>query len=606
VGDGAKACRGARGVLAVAAATWAVAAIVPSGASAAITCAYDQAADTLTVTAGANGDIALVGPVPSGQIGVSDLVANLAVDCTGAGAPPTVNNTTNINFTDAGNVSAAWSLFEPEALVNGGNEIDLLVALGNGFDEFNMFDASLGGTSDFWTLGAAGINWNGDLDADISFLTAVDTITLNGAVGNDAITAQGAQGTGAAFGGPAQLGIAGGEGEDVLEGGTTNDSLVGDVGNDTLRGFAGNDNLDGGPGTNQLDGGSGNADAADYSQVTGPVTADLAAGTAQKAGQGDDILTGIETIMGSPGADTLRGDGSANILLGADGDDTLIGRGGTDSLYGGVNSSVVGADGNDILDPGPGFDSVRGEEGIDTVTYAGAAAGVTVNLTAGTASGDGDGEDGIAEVENLIGSPFADTLTGDAQANSITGLGGNDTISALGGADSVDVRDGGPDTASCGTEVDTAIADQASVDSVNADCENVSFLPEADDGGGGGADTELDFELAGKRKQRVLKQKGVFVKALCPLEDCAVTVEGTAKIPKPKRPRLASVGLTSVSEAVVAGDPQKIKLRLKRKQLRKLAAALRAGARPKVKVRATAADAAGNEATDSLVVRAKR
>jgi Ca2+-binding RTX toxin-like protein len=126
-------------------------------------------------------------------------------------------------------------------------------------------------------------------------------------------------------------------------------------------------------------------------------------------------------------------------------------------------------------------------------------------MDTGTATG-GAGNDTLTGIDDLIGSPFADTLIGDAANNSITALGGNDRVSAQGGADAVRVRDGGPDTASCGTEIDTAIADRASVGSVNPDCENVDFLP-GDGGGDGGGDAAPpnDFTF-GKVKRN--KRKG--------------------------------------------------------------------------------------------------
>jgi hypothetical protein len=55
-----------------------------------------------------------------------------------------------------------------------------------------------------------------------------------------------------------------------------------------------------------------------------------------------------------------------------------------------------------------------GGSGTDTVSYAGAASGVTANLA--TNSATGDGTDVLNNFENLTGSANADTLTGDASA----------------------------------------------------------------------------------------------------------------------------------------------------------------------------------------------
>ena len=173
-------------------------------------------------------------------------------------------------------------------------------------------------------------------------------------------------------------------------------------------------------------------------------------------------------------------------------------------------------------------------------------------------------------MENIVGSPFADSLVGSALPNEITGLAGVDAVVAQGGADKVDVRDGGPDTASCGTEINTATADQKSVDAVNVDCETVDYLPEptptptnnpttgggtttgtpvggADGTGPGGPnDRELTFSLAGSRAQRVLRQKAVIVTATCPVETCAVVASATGKLPR-VRQRAGAAALTTLA-----------------------------------------------------------
>jgi hypothetical protein len=92
-------------------------------------------------------------------------------------------------------------------------------------------------------------------------------------------------------------------------------------------------------------------------------------------------------------------------------------------------------------------------------------------------------------------------------------------------------------------------------------------------------------------KQKVLKQKGVVVSASCPLEDCTITASG-------KR-------LKPVTEPVAGGVAENLEVPVKRKKLRAIARALRAGKKPKVTVSASVTDAAGNVATDALTVRAK-
>ena len=61
-------------------------------------------------------------------------------------------------------------------------------------------------------------------------------------------------------------------------------------------------------------------------------------------------------------------------------------------------------------------------------------------------SGDAAG-DSYANIQNLTGSAYNDTLIGDSGANTLTGGGGNDTLEGMGGADILD-GSGGSNTAS--------------------------------------------------------------------------------------------------------------------------------------------------------------
>ncbi len=110
------------------------------------------------------------------------------------------------------------------------------------------------------------------------------------------------------------------------------------------------------------------------------MTVSLAIATAQDTiGAGTDTLTNIENLTGSAFDDTLSGDAGDNVLDGGD--------------------------------------------GTDTVSYAGAAAGVTVSLAVqdGNAQNTmGAGSDTLANFENLTGSTHDDTLTGDDNNNVIT------------------------------------------------------------------------------------------------------------------------------------------------------------------------------------------
>ena len=109
-------------------------------------------------------------------------------------------------------------------------------------------------------------------------------------------------------------------------------------------------------------------------------------------------LIGIENIdaIGNAASNVLTGNDANNILNGGLGNDTLNGGAGSDTLNGGAgNDYLYGGTGDDTLIGGAGADQLNGDGGIDTASYAGSAAGVTVNLTLATAQvsgGDASGD----------------------------------------------------------------------------------------------------------------------------------------------------------------------------------------------------------------------
>ncbi|MCC1495163.1 calcium-binding protein, partial [Cognatishimia sp. F0-27] len=118
--------------------------------------------------------------------------------------------------------------------------------------------------------------------------------------------------------------------------------------------------------------------------------------------------------------------------------DTLIGGAGEDRLEGGDGAdSLDGGSFADRLVGGLGDDTIEGGGNFDTVLYTGLAAGVSVNLENGSASGGG-GTDMLSGVENVFGSGQADTIYGtNLHGNRLEGSNGNDTIYGLDGRDTI-------------------------------------------------------------------------------------------------------------------------------------------------------------------------
>ena len=238
--------------------------------------------------------------------------------------------------------------------------------------------------------------------------------------------------------GPASV-FAGG-GNDELLGGAGDETLRGEGGNDVLTPFTGGGTMIGGSGNDRFEpfneagyellGGTGR-DLVDFTKVTtSGVTLDLTVTAPQNAGTGDITVTELEDVIGTlQRADTITGTGSANRLTGQGGDDVLIGAGGNDTL--------IGSQGEDDLAGGPG---------IDTVSFAGWGTGVRVDLAISGLQDTNVGYDTITQVENILGSSFADALFGNGGPNKLTGGSGNDQLVGRGGND---VLDGGPGTDSC-------------------------------------------------------------------------------------------------------------------------------------------------------------
>ena len=196
-----------------------------------------------------------------------------------------------------------------------------------------------------------------------------------------------------------------GAGNDTVHGAGGGDDIDGGAGNDHLYGDAGNDYIIGGAGDDTIDGGDGDSDTVAYTDAGSGVTVNLANGTASGADSGTDTLSGIERVRGSAHADALTGDSGDNQFFGLGGNDTLVG--------------------------GDGWDIAR----YDRDANYGGSAGVTVDLSTGSAT-DGFGDtDTLSGIEGVAGTNSADSLTGDDNDNWLEGRDGVDTLFGNGGYD---------------------------------------------------------------------------------------------------------------------------------------------------------------------------
>jgi Ca2+-binding RTX toxin-like protein len=213
----------------------------------------------------------------------------------------------------------------------------------------------------------------------------------------------------------------GGAGNDTLLGGDGNDCLLGGAGADTLTGGAGNDTLDGGTVTDYV--GYSDMNVADYRGATAAVTVNLS-GITGNGSKGSGTATGDASV----GTDTLI---NLSQVYGSDYGDSITGSAALTPEY------FLGGAGNDTINGGAIVDGLSNNR----VLYFTATAAVTVNLAAGTATGDASvGTDTLININQAFGSNYDDTLIGSnntAYTESFMGRGGNDTIDGAGGLDMI-------------------------------------------------------------------------------------------------------------------------------------------------------------------------
>ena len=272
----------------------------------------------------------------------------------------------------------------------------------------------------------------GDGDDELQLWLPGGAVDLHGGAGTDTVTeAQGAPGD------PVRISLDDAANDGVQPGGTANvhtdvenltggaadDSLVGDDGPNVLRGGSGDDVLLPEGGADTVHGDDGR-DMVSYVHGTQGVHVTLDGAADDGApGQGENVFPDVEIVWGTNEDDEIRSGGGLHDL-------TLIGNAGDDILAGGPGrDELVGGEGSDVLSGG------IGEDRADFLDHDWP---VTVTLDGLRNDGSpGENDWVLADVEDIGGTSYDDTLIGSDVGNVIDGWNGNDVIDLGGGADDV-------------------------------------------------------------------------------------------------------------------------------------------------------------------------
>ncbi len=207
-----------------------------------------------------------------------------------------------------------------------------------------------------------------------------------------------------------------------LVGSAFNDTLIGATATLSLAAGGANSNVTFDPGgggsstrLESITGSTYGVNTLTYLTSASGVNVNLSTGLA--TGDGVQALTNIEIVLGSTHADTLIG--TTTTLA-------LQGMGGNDFFDGGGGGTVAAPE------------SIVGGTGDNTISFANAPGGVSVNLALGFAKGisgqPGYGYETLTSLQNIIGSSHSDSLVGAPTTHLISGgSGGGDTIDPGGG-----------------------------------------------------------------------------------------------------------------------------------------------------------------------------
>ena len=198
--------------------------------------------------------------------------------------------------------------------------------------------------------------------------------------------------------------------------GVTIENAIGGSANDTIIQNAAN---------NVLAGGAGD-DTVSYATATAGIVIDLRLTTQQDTrGAGLDTLSGFEHLIGTDFADVLIGGAGTVTLTGGGGDDRI--EAGSADNPGGLG--LYGGDGDDVFVLNDAAATVDGGSGFNTVDCSAATAGVLL-ITSGHV---GAGLDSLQNIQQIIGSNFADSLYASNPGDILIGGNGDDSLTSMSG-----------------------------------------------------------------------------------------------------------------------------------------------------------------------------
>ncbi len=287
--------------------------------------------------------------------------------------------------------------------------------------------------------------------------------TVYGGAGDDVIF--GEDGRDTLFGDAGNDWLDGGAGNDVLDGGEGNDRIDGGADNDIIRGGAGNDAIDDGIGDDYVEAGDDDDEiqavhldqpATSSSEDTDGLSADpanIATPASSHSQDTEGSLTNpadIETSATSQSQDTDEAPSPLTLVdePGPDTTQTTVGSPAGPTLLNAAETSTIQTTIGSSTSPGlltatiTDNDVYDGSAGNDTYNASKAKQAVSVDLTAGTASGSEVGQDTLISIENVSTGAGNDDVVGSSESNVIKTGAGDDEVDARDGDDTVELGKG--------------------------------------------------------------------------------------------------------------------------------------------------------------------